>query len=79
MEPISHPDAESVRPVSLSDLELLVQPAHDNGRRYPNAERQTCRVCHKPLAGGERDVHKGRCRRVRKSQLQKLRRWRSRR
>lgn len=42
-------------------------------------QARLCLTCHKPLERCNAKVHPGHCARVRKSQLQKLGRWRGRR
>lgn len=76
---ISHPEPESVRHSELDD-----EPRQSAGE-VPHVDTQIagqwnlCAICKKPLLRGDRKVHRAPCARKRKSQLQRLRRWRQRR
>lgn len=47
-------------------------------RLHNNLQTGGCLICRKPLWVGQRKVHPGDCARARKTQLQKLARWRRR-
>jgi hypothetical protein len=68
--------ADEIGPGAAAELPDVEMPHVD--RPHPKDERR-CTICHEPLGVGERKVHRGPCARTRKTQLQKMQRWRQRR
>jgi hypothetical protein len=76
---MEQPDAESVRHSVDVDGEAVPDVVVPHVDPVLPAWQNKCAICRRELARGERKVHKGHCARVRKSQLQRLARWRRRR
>lgn len=76
---MGHPDAFSVRHYAAGGVEPSREALAGESAAAPAGKLRACLVCRKPLDVGDRRVHRGACQRARKTQLQRLTRWRRRR